>query len=162
MGGRWSSLRDRARRADRGLHQFRPDVNAAVGHGVVGIENLYGVDRVDLADRERDVVGGFPLRRRRPADRAIRPGSSARLTGRSRAASPGRATAAPRRPGRSPTCRCWRTGPGSGSRFSARSDAIRRRGRSSRRALSGPGPKDGVRIDQAVGQRGGECHQLED
>ena len=64
MGRRRSGLRDRARRADPGLHELRSDVNATVGDGVVGIENLQRTDGVDLADRKRHIVRRFPLRRR--------------------------------------------------------------------------------------------------
>ena len=47
------------------------DVDAAVGHGVVSVEDLQCIDRVHLADGERHVVGRLPLRGRREQARRL-------------------------------------------------------------------------------------------
>ena len=51
----------RARGADGGLHELRRHEDAAVGHRVVGVEDLQCAHGVHLADGQRHVVGRLPL-----------------------------------------------------------------------------------------------------
>ena len=78
VGRRRRGLRDGARRAHGGLDELGCDEDPSVGHGVVGVEDLERADRVDLSDRERDVVGRFPVGRggqeARRLTREVQPG----------------------------------------------------------------------------------------